>query len=48
MWADDLADRLEGLIARYEGDQEVEGEWKQAVNAYTDFMAEAIATPVPA
>lgn len=48
MWADDLADRLEGLIARYEGDQEVEDEWKQAVNAYTDFMAKAIASPVPA
>nr|WP_238487075.1 hypothetical protein [Cupriavidus pauculus] len=48
MWADDLADRLEGVIAGYEGDQEVEDEWKQAVNAYTDFMAKAIATPVPA
>ncbi|WP_321946584.1 hypothetical protein [Paraburkholderia sp. J10-1] len=42
MWDDDLADRLETMISRYSGDNEMEEAWRAAVNAYTDFMAREI------
>jgi len=43
MWADDLADRIEKIGEAYAGDAEVEALWGQAIEAYTDFMAEAMA-----
>lgn len=42
MWDDGLADRLEAMISNYAGDAEMEGKWKEAVTAYTNFMVKAM------
>jgi hypothetical protein len=42
MWDDQLADKLEAMIGNYAGDAEMTDAWTQAVNAYTNFMVNAM------
>ncbi|ABO60624.1 hypothetical protein LA345_39060 (plasmid) [Burkholderia vietnamiensis] len=42
MWDDQLADKLEAMIAAYGGDDEMREAWTRAVNAYTNFMVNAM------
>jgi hypothetical protein len=42
MWDDNLADKLEEMIAGYSDDSEVTAAWTEAVNAYTNFMVNAM------
>ncbi|MDF0506803.1 hypothetical protein POK33_39300 [Burkholderia cenocepacia] len=46
MWDAELADKLEGMIANYAGDDEVSGAWTAAVTAYSNFMVKAISAAV--